>query len=703
MTPATPALLEKWGRVALLCSLLLAWLNLLLTRRWADVPGSLHGARLPWVAAALVILSLLAWRSRSGNVRTGVFPRLFAVGALVYLLVAFFTWFPPASWAMIPFLDDWPPRFQSTVDALRQMRLGPFTGWRWSILGGYPISTDVTQDLAVWAAIPMALFGAEVGFHAIHLVLFLALPALVRLDLKVAGEASDVRWLATGFAAIFAASYSYILMRSGDTNSLAGAVAALASLVAAHAARRGSRAAALGLIAALLVTNLSHRGFFLYALVFLTLDAALARDWRAGARLAIAAATAILVSLPRTWDLWLYPEFYILNNVEAYPKPLVLGEFLRQIYYNVEMLFLPGRWINDTSGLTLVMLPVVAYTAWRAPGRIRFYAIAIIGVVVMTRFNHSTFAYALIRPLHLLPVLLGPALAWFCLRSTGSRSVALALAAFIALYTQVWFVEVPHVRSVREFNPSLIARIEASDGHLVALENAFHRDVDVDAAGVSLPTPFAAHYEVLIPEATGRHLYAGMWDGWQWTPYRTQVLANGTFRGVAIEKVPVESFVSEMRRWGVKDVFAWSAKTKAYLSSVSELQSTWSDERWEHFEIRGADVRGVVAATGSGRLDQRHPFGGSVTLDAARAGERVIVRMNYHPAWRAEFGGADVPLRNVNGQLAFESPFSGEGTVTLVYPRPLWALAVALVALLAGIAATLRFSGRQPHPLASTS
>jgi hypothetical protein len=672
------------ARAALLCSLFLAWLNLLMTRRWADVPGALHGARLPWVTAALVVVSLLAWRTRTAGFRTGLFPRLFAAAAVAHLLVAFFTWFPLSSWTMVPFLDDWPPRFQSTVDALRQMRQGVFTGWRWSMLGGYPISTDVTQDLALWAALPMAVFGAEVGFHATHLVLFLALPALVRLDLKVAGEAADVRWVATGFAAVFAASYSYILMRSGDTNSLAGAVSALASLVAAHAARRGSRSAAVALILALLATNLSHRGFFLYALVFLTLDAVLARDWRAGVRLAIASATAILASLPRTWDLWLYPDYYILNNVEPYAKPLVPGDFLRQIYYNVEILFLPGRWVNDTSGLTFIMLPIVAYAAWRAPGRIRFYALAILGVVVMTRFNHSAFAYALIRPLHLLPVFLGPVLAWFCVRSTGGRTAALSFAAFVVLYTQVWFVKVPHVRDIREFNPALIARIAASDGHLVALENAFHRDVDVDPNRVSLPTPFGVHYEALIPEATGRRLYAGMWDGWQWTPYRTQVLANGTFRGVAIEDVPADAFVAEMQRWGVKHVFVWSGKTRAYLSSVPGLLSRWSDETWEHFEVRDADGRAVACASGTGRLDPLDPFGATVTLESSRAGEQVTVRMNYHPAWRAEFNDTSLPLREVNGQIAFESPVDGNAQVRLVYPRPAWAIVVALIASLAG-------------------
>src|SRR5688572_1791569 len=142
------------------------------------------------------------------------------------------------------------------------------------------------------------------------------------------------------------------------------------------------------------------------------------------------------------------------------------------------MLVLPGRWINDTSGLAFITLPLALLVAWRAPRRARFYAVAVLAVILMTRLNHSTFAYALIRPLHLLPVFLGPVLAWFCLRATGRRSIALALAVFVAAYTQVWFVAVPHVADVRDFNRDLVDRVAASEGHLVAIENAFHRDVD---------------------------------------------------------------------------------------------------------------------------------------------------------------------------------------------------------------------------------
>ena len=76
------------------------------------------------------------------------------------------------------------------------------------------------------------------------------------------------------------------------------------------------------------------------------------------------------------------------------------------------------------------------------------------------------------------------------------------------------FEPVPHVRaSATSIPPSSIA-MAALDGDLVLVENAFHRDVDVSPATTSVPTPFPAHFEALLPAATGKRLYAGMWDGW---------------------------------------------------------------------------------------------------------------------------------------------------------------------------------------------
>jgi hypothetical protein len=671
------------ARGVLLVSIGVAWLNYLLTARWAAIAGSIHGAKEPFYVAALVLVSLLAWTLRGERVDLGRVPAVVCAGGCAFLLVVFFLWFPPSAWNAVPFLDDWPPRFQSTVDGLALLRRGAFSGWRWDFLGGYPVVTDVTQDLTIWAAVPMALCGAAPGFHLTHLVLFACIPALTWWDLRRDGEDSaDLALVAAGLSAVIGANYSYFLMRSGDTNSLAGVVATLMAVVAARAARSGVRGGALALVCALTLANYSHRGFFIYAVLFLALDAVVAVDPRSARRAAVAVVVALIAGLPVTWDLYRYPSYFIANNVSLTPVAFSLGGFLRKVYYNVELLVLPGRWFNDFTGLTNIFLSVIAYVAWRARGRARFYAAATLGAVALVRLFYESFGYLFLRPILLLAVFLGPALAWFILRRAGRRPLALALLAFIAIYVQVWFGPVPHVRDVREFNPGLVAELTAAAGEMVLIENGWHRDADTSLQAISVRTPFPAHFEALLPSMTGKRLYGGMWDGWQWTPYRDQVLANGSFRGRALSDVDVADVEAELRRWNVAHLFVWSADAGAFFERSDRFALVWTDGQWRHFAYRDA------APAGPASLVAHDLPGGRVRLAGVQHGQTVTLPANFHPAWRATAGDQRLDLFNANGQLAFAAPRDGSYDVVLEYPRRPWLTVLAVVALLGGAWAT---------------
>ena len=91
-------------------------------------------------------------------------------------------WFPLLTWREIPFLDDWPIRYQSAYDLMRLLDRGSFTGWEWRFLGGYHSSSDATQGLGTLTFLPMRILGPTLGFHVLHVLLFTALPALVWLD-----------------------------------------------------------------------------------------------------------------------------------------------------------------------------------------------------------------------------------------------------------------------------------------------------------------------------------------------------------------------------------------------------------------------------------------------------------------------------------------------------------------------------------------
>jgi hypothetical protein len=92
------------------------------------------------------------------------------------------------------------------------------------------------------------------------------------------------------------------------------------------------------------------------------------------------------------------------------------------------------------------------------------------------------------------------------------------------------------------------------------------------------------------------------------------------------------------------------------------------------------------------------------------AGEPVVVRSRYYPAWRAFAAGREVPLHDIRGQLAFTTPAAGSYTVRLEYPRYRALSILALVSFLAGALVLARWprgqtastSPSSPAPTADT-
>jgi hypothetical protein len=240
------------------------------------------------------------------------------------------------------------------------------------------------------------------------------------------------------------------------------------------------------------------------------------------------------------------------------------------------------------------------------------------------------------------------------------------------------------VPDLRAFNPSLIERIAASDG-MVLVEISPHRDMDSHPVRRSQTTPFDVHFEGLLPGVAGQRFYSQSVDGWVWNVFRGQVVGAGTYAGRPIDETPVEAFVAEMHRWGVRHLFVWTEESRQYLARSGRFIERWRGGHWSHFELAGADVRSVVIATGHARLRDLDVLGATIDLTGVRAGEKVIVRANYYPAWRARVDDQDVPLFASDGQLAFRSPRSGRYVVRLEYPRYRWLSAGALAVFVIGL------------------
>jgi hypothetical protein len=628
----------------------------------------------------------------------GRLPRLLAIGGFAWLGTCFLIWFPVGTWHQIPLLDNWPARFQSTVDALELLRRGALVGWQWDFLGGYHSSSDVTVTLAAAAGPWMALFGPAPGFHVAHLVLFLAVPALVYADVRLGGR-KDVAALAAAIACLTTANLSYFLLRSGDTNSLAALAATGLALTASHACALGHRRASLLLVGGLGLVAYSHAGFFVYAAVLLVVEAACYRDAARLRRAIVAILAAAVMALPLTWESWVYPDFFRFNNVlyewnVAWPWP----DILRKIFYNIELLWLPNRWFNDFSGLSNIALPIVAFMAWRAEGRARFHAWGLLTAIALMRFNIPQAGYAFHRPIYLLPWFLPPVLAAFIVSWSATRWRAVTLLATVTLYLQVLLQPVPHLNDVRDIAGPLVDAVTRADGAMVLVENHYHRDMIVDLAETTPPSPFPGNFEALLPRATGRRLYAGVWDGWQWSPYRGQMLANGAWDGRAIERVTHDEFTAELERWGIRHLFVWTDASGRYLRADARFVEQEPAGSWRHFTFAAGNPGDVMTPRGTGTFLSRDPLGARLHLDDVTRGDLVIVRTNYHPAWTASSNGTPVPLKNHMGQMTFDAPADGPVIVALTYPRRVWLLTLAMLALVGATWATARMTKGPGHP-----
>jgi hypothetical protein len=687
---------------ALLLSLMLAWSNLAATGRWASAPGALHGWRFPWYAGALGLATVaaVAWlRGRSIRPGTGLAVPLLAAGAgLVLLAGAFFSAFPPWTWRQIPFYDDWPGLMQIADDGIRLLERGAAVGWNWNFLGGYHTSADLGQSIALPAFVPIRLFGVKVGFHVLLAAFTALVPLAVYLDLGLERD-RRLTLLATGITCLLTAGYFATVMRSGMANSVAGVGFVGLALAGSHAARLGRRWGGPLLVLALTLVLYSHAAFFVYASVYLALEAWFYRDWRMAARSAAALFMAFVAALPLHWELLRYPEYFRSNNLYwESPPAFDWRGFSRNVYYAAEILFRPGRWFNDYVGVAHVWLPAVVAVATLRRSRAVFYAWAALATLVMLRLNTPQLGIILAREMYAYPLLLGPVLAMFVAHLPARPAVAPAVLLALGFFVAVPFEAVPHVADVSVFNPALVDRVKNAPGGMVLLENNPHWNMIATPGQRSEPSRFDTHYEALLPAETGKRFFGQPQDGYHRSIFRDRVLAGGAFRGRSISDEPPERFAAELRRWGVSRLFVWSAPSVRVLDSTPLFRLSWRADPWREYTLVDADTRDVVTESGAGALAAYDGLGGDIALTDVRAGDAVVVRTNFFPAWTAQANGVPVPLVSSDGQLGFRAPSDGSYHVKLLYPRRTGWLLLAWGAVAAGVI----LLARRPHEGART-
>jgi len=247
---------------------------------------------------------------------------------------------------------------------------------------------------------------------------------------------------------------------------------------------------------------------------------------------------------------------------------------------------------------------------------------------------------------------------------------------------------IKHLQDIRDYHTGLVDKIQGLDGHLILFENMAinnpKRDRDEDFPKAPLPHIHISNY---IQRKTGKRFFSH--PGFDPHPYhkiRNTYIVNGTYKGEDLQQMPIEQMNEILRKWGVKFLVVWSGRAKSYFERYPPYyQIIYADFRFAIFEFLKADPRSVVTESGQGEIISETHFAINLGLKSIKAGERVILRYNYFPLWRAfwQNGGKrqEIDLVDYDGQISFISPAAGDYTVHLVFRKEWWWALLSLAGL----------------------
>ena len=140
---------------------------------------------------------------------------------------------------------------------------------------------------------------------------------------------------------------------------------------------------------------------------------------------------------------------------------------------------------------------------------------------------------------------------------------------------------------------------------------------------------------------------------------------SGIFRGRFISEYPREEMRAFLKKWGVRSIAVWSRSSRDYFQTLPGTRLVSSLFPWTFFEFQEGDGRRILSQGGSAEIVAEGYTVKRIRLKDVPKGKRVLLRMNFFPGWHGFFQDKEIPLRNEDGQLAFESPADGEGMVQL--------------------------------------
>ena len=640
--------------------------------------------------------SLLLYWSRSCTKLLRVLLSPLCAFPLSYLLILVCLWkrFTPSLSALI-WHDDAPNIYYSTIEGLRILSEGGVVGWRSIMLGGYPSIFNSNSNLALFSWPFMLIWGNQTGFNVFIFSTMMMFPLLCYFCARA--------WIRScPSASVWALYFScaYLIGYMGDFlgNCTFDNMIAIDLYVLALVFARGfldmKPMSGFYLAIAIALSGYAHPAFFVLCL--LTVCALVIAGYRRIAyvgRLAILLAVVFFCTLPYGWFVLNYTRYFV-ENQDKFAVVAVDTSFHARITMIIHglrgMLDMPGSLAPG-----IVLLPICVWLLMqrtdkemRAAAWAYLLLIAIIGVGM--EFTAMTFQ----RMLRGMPVF------WILFLSAQTspkvsgngrgRTLASSFLFFIVATSLVMSVpsaiswSTPRLKSLDRYSRPFLEMIEGLGGNLVLFEGQGGLNHATETAMARRSEKWSDDVHLLGPIAlaTGKNFFSWDADGFHPSIFRSNAIPCGTYKGRFLSEYPPQEINALLKKWGIKYLVLWSNEARDYFGrqggsykriwniDTGELQKAgFEPVRWEIYEFFDADPRSVVVASGSGEIETKDYFTKILRLRGVKKGEKVIVRMNYFPAWRAFWEGHDVDLFNEDGQLAMQCPADGNMIIRLYFPR----------------------------------
>ncbi|MCX6355719.1 MAG: hypothetical protein NTZ78_12585 [Candidatus Aureabacteria bacterium] len=200
------------------------------------------------------------------------------------------------------------------------------------------------------------------------------------------------------------------------------------------------------------------------------------------------------------------------------------------------------------------------------------------------------------------------------------------------------------------------------------------------------------HLVGVVADEAAKNFFSVNTEGFHPSLFRGNTFIDGTYKGRFLSEYPQEEIKALLRRWGIRYLVLWIEEARHYFAAQpgsytriwridSSKTQGFEPVQGEIYEFLQADPRSVVVFNGSGDLETRDYFSKLVRLRRVVRGEKVVVRTNYSPAWRAYQGNNEIGLFSVDGQLAFVCPKDGNTIISLYFPKYRFLIIIALVSL----------------------